>query len=73
MTEMLRRNNESLLTIEELANQAGISKELVAKLVRDDVIVPVDHEATSEGMGFHQSAVRVIERWKEEAKLAVRK
>ena len=73
MTEKLRRNNERLLTIEELGGQAGISKELVVKLIKEEVIVPVGDKASLEGIRFHQSAVRVIERWEEEAKLVIRK
>ena len=73
MTEKLRRNNERLLTIEELADQAGISRELMAKLIKEKVIVPVGDKASLDGMRFHESAVRVIERWEEEDRLVTRK
>ena len=46
---------------------AGISKALIAKLVRDEVIFPVSGKKTYyDDMDFHESALRVIKRWEEE-------
>ena len=62
---MVERDND-LLTIEDLAEQAGISKALIAKLVRDEVIFPVNGKVRLENMRFHESSLRVIKRWEEE-------
>ena len=60
------KRDKDLLTIEELAEQAGISKELIAKLVRNGIIIPVNGKIRLENMRFHESALRVIKRWEEE-------
>jgi hypothetical protein len=65
MTAKLRRWDKDLLTIEQLAEEAGISKALIAKLVGDEVIFPVGDKRTLEGMSFHESTLRVIKRWEE--------
>ncbi len=65
MAENFGERDKALLTIEELADQAGISTELVVKLVKEEVIVPVGDKTSLEGMRFHESAVRIIQRWGE--------
>ena len=67
MAKRVRRGDKDLLTIEELAEEAGISKALIAKLVRDEVIFPVKGKKTYyDEMNFHESALRMIKRWEEE-------
>ena len=41
----------------------GISKELVAKLVKEEVVVPAGDKSSLEGMRFHESAARIVQRW----------
>lgn len=65
MAENFGEGDKALLTIEELADQGGISTALVVKLVREEVIVPMGDKTTFEGMRFHESAVRIIQRWEE--------
>jgi len=65
MAENFGERDKALLTIEELAHQAGISTELVVKLVKEEVIVPMGDKTTLQGMRFHESAVRIIQRWEE--------
>lgn len=67
MTKKSERKDKEFLTIEELAEEAGISKGLIAKLVRDEVLFPVSARTTYyDDMNFHESALRVIKRWEEE-------
>ena len=68
MAKKTGKRKKDLLTIEELAEQAGISKALIAKLVRDEVIFPIDDKRTLESMSFHESTLRVIKRWEEKAR-----
>ena len=65
MAENFGERDKALLTIEELADQGGISTALVVKLVKEEVIVPMGDKTTFEGMRFHESAVRIIQRWEE--------
>ena len=65
MTEHFGTQEKALLTIEELADQAGISTALVVKLVKEEIIVPIGDKTSSEGMRFHESALRIIQRWGE--------
>ena len=65
MSEKLRKRDKALLTIEELAHLSGISRELVAKLVKEEVIVSVGDKTSLEGMFFHENAGRIIQRWEE--------
>ena len=66
MAKKSDRKDKDLLTIDELTKQAGISKDLIAKLVRDEVIFPVNGKVRLENMRFHESTLRVIKRWEEE-------
>lgn len=65
MAENFGEGDKALLTIEELADQVGISTALVAKLIKEEVIVPMRDKTALEGMRFHESAVRIIQRWEE--------
>ena len=65
MAEQFGEGDKALLTIEELADQAGMSTELVAKLVKEEVIVAVGDKTSLEDMRFHESALRIIQRWGE--------
>ena len=65
MTEHFGTQEKALLTIEELADQAGISTELVVKLVKEEIIVPIGDKTSLGGMRFHESALRIIQRWGE--------
>ena len=65
MAENFGEGDKALLTIEELVDQVGISTALVAKLIKEEVIVPMGDKTALEGMRFHESAVRIIQRWEE--------
>ncbi len=65
MAKKSDRKDKDLLTIEELTDQSGISKALIAKLVRDGIIFPVNGKVRLENMRFHESSLRVIKRWEE--------
>ncbi len=66
MAREIRKRDKDLLTIEELAKEAGISKDLIAKLIRDEIVFPVNGKTKLENMRFHESALRVIKRWEGE-------
>ena len=55
---------------EELADQGGISTAHVVKLVKEEVIVPMGDKTTLEGMRFHESALRIIQRWEDRMQMA---